>query len=905
MISRILMNIMMMQSIFARVSVEDIKTVSETLHGKKQDVIINPAGPLNLLRGYIGQRNGYMHNKRFYSPEIDINYSMKEKVASSADEQEYDFTRIPVNDEFYKDLDTSSASGKYLSAYYTQLIKMFPSADGNLSIEAGRPNALTNFLRADHVKEDAKYILASLLLLSEGIDIKIAVDHAGKKNKLIIKSKTCKEKEFVNVEMHMPGIDPVTKEYKEDIYQSETTGIIKFYMQCRDNLLLKKGGEFAMPTTKEEFESGKFLNNPGFLIQTYIYEFIDTVESYIDFVNAVHELLVDQITEKSNPDNDTKKKGKKDRIFNDFFLPKDAHGESIKYIASFCDLIQTTNADAKFPFYNSSQLPQYTRVPRCKLDKSGFEENQALYYSNCVEATLLGIFCCLAYNPDTGKYQTSHMGEEISKECREFFKKYSMPTETTDFEMHRDWSKVVACLNNDEIDYKQERNELRSGIANIFLAISEITGQKADILELVQYIESACKTRKLDSDEKDYIENKIQSIIRSLSQNDDVVVNCKKMRLEVRSNGKPDLFSEISICYTSDDAENGISLDVEKGHASLTLLKLSQSNSEDIQNSYEGVGNVYSDMKGYTGWIVAHYIEMELNALRLSAYEVSSNFEEKVTEIIKNGSENICKIFLLGKLIDIKHKAHIMESFLIYTIENDVGKENPLTRWTSNILGSVSLNDPATLFKLIRFFFFHSRWKEYYPKLAYNISNFTDRNIINSLDISYIYRLILKYDSITLAVKALCNYLELTMDNRNIHYALLHFSEVRKVFIHMMYKNKISYLADIHSTLEATKHKKDLNVLNSIYIPWFISACEHNDRCTPEFFRMAYSFINFDILNTKDNFKSGLYDEVMLDAIIYVLKVKRSVLCSEDDYKSVNNYNRLLAYFISSISSRD
>ncbi|KAI5163691.1 hypothetical protein NEAUS03_2369, partial [Nematocida ausubeli] len=793
---------------------------------------------------------------------------------------------------------------KYLSAYYTQLIKMFPSADGNLSIEGGRPNMITNFLRADRVKEDAKYILAALLLISEGVDIKIAVDHTEKKKKLVIKSKTCKEKEFVNVEMHMAGIDPFTKEYKEDIYQSEVTEIVNFFLRCRDNSLLKRGGEFAMPTTKEEFESGKFLNNPSFLIQTYIYEFIDTVKSYIDFVNAVHELLVDQITEKSNPDNNTKKKGKKGRIFNEFFLPKDAHGESIKYIESFCDLVQTTNADAKFPFYNSSQLPQYTRVPPYKLDKTGFEEDQASYYSNCVETALLGLFCCLAYN-QKGEYQTSHMGEGVSKELKEFFEDYPKPTETTDFEMHKQWSKVVACLNNDEIDYKQAKNELRSGIANIFLAIAEITGQKADILDLVQHIESACKTRKLDSDEKDYIENKIQLIIRSLSQNDDVIVKCKKMRLEERSNGKPDLFSEISISYISDDAENGISLDVEKGHASLTLLKLSQSNSEDIQNSYEGVGNVYSDMKSYTGWIVAHYIEMELNALRLSGYEVSRNFREKVTAIIQNGSENICKIFLLGKLIDIKHKSYIMECFLIHTIENDLGKVNPLTRWTSNILGSASLNDPATRFQLMRLFFFHYRWKEYYPKIAYNISNFTGQNIINTLDISYIYRLILKYDSITLAAKALCNYLELTMNNRRIHYSLLYSTEVRKVFIHMMHKNQISCLADIHSTLESTKHINDLNVLNSIYIPWFIYTCEYSDKCTPEFFRMAYSFINFDILNITDNFKSGLYNEVMLDAIIYVLKVKRSVLCSEDDYKSINNYDRLLAYFISSISPRD
>ncbi|KAI5138122.1 hypothetical protein NEAUS07_2397, partial [Nematocida ausubeli] len=392
MISKLLLSLVIMQSILARINVEDIKTVSETLVGKRKDVVINPRGPLNLLHGYIENRSGHMYNKRFYSPEIDTDYALSTNGLSDENEQEYDFTRTPVNDRVHKDMDTKTSEGKYLSSYHVQLIKMFPSADGDLSIEAGRSNALTNFLRADHVKKDAKYILAALLLLSEGVDIKIAVDCKGKKNNLVIKSKTCKEKEFVNVVMHTAGIDPVTNEQSENIYQSEATGIIKFYMQCRDNSLLKKEGKFAMPATKEEFESGKFLNNAAFLIQTYIYEFIDTAEDYKNFVEAVHELLIDQVVEKENPEQ-TKKKGKKSKIFDELFIAKDALGENKKYIESFCDLIQAKNENTKFPFYNDSQLPKYTRVPRCKLDKSGFEKSQALYYSDCVETALLGLFC--------------------------------------------------------------------------------------------------------------------------------------------------------------------------------------------------------------------------------------------------------------------------------------------------------------------------------------------------------------------------------------------------------------------------------------------------------------------------------------------------------------------------------
>ncbi|KAI5162999.1 hypothetical protein NEAUS03_2172, partial [Nematocida ausubeli] len=161
MIRKILLILAMVRSVLTRVNMEDIKTVSETLVGKAQDVVINPNGPLNLQRGYIGHRSRYMYNKRFYSSEINTDYLLKKDKISRFGQQEYTFARTPVNDRSYKELNTKSSREKYLSTYHTQLIKMFPSVDGDLSIEAARPTTLTNFLRAERVKKDAKYILAA------------------------------------------------------------------------------------------------------------------------------------------------------------------------------------------------------------------------------------------------------------------------------------------------------------------------------------------------------------------------------------------------------------------------------------------------------------------------------------------------------------------------------------------------------------------------------------------------------------------------------------------------------------------------------------------------------------------------------------------------------------------------
>ncbi|KAI5146720.1 hypothetical protein NEAUS05_0162 [Nematocida ausubeli] len=898
MISRLILNLMMVQSIITRISVKDIKKTQEAFFGPAQDVIINPEGPLNLLHGYIGIRNGYMYNKRFYSFEIETDYKLSKKETPSTSTQEYSFIRTPVNDKIYKELDTESPTGKYLSTYHAQLIKMFPSVDGSLSIEAGRPNSLTNFLRADHVKKDAKYILAGLLLLSEGVDVKINVDHTEKKKKLVIKSKACEEKEFINVEMYTASIDSSTNKQSNSVYQGETAEIVNFYIRCRDNPLLKRGRQFAMPTTREEFENGLFLNSAGFLIQTYIYEFIDTAEDYMDFVNAVHELLIDQVVEKENPEQ-TKKKGKKGRIFDELFLAKEALSESIKYIESFCNLVKATNEDARFPFYNSSQLPQFTRIPQCKEDRSGFVQDRSLYYSNCVESALLGLFCCMAYNPETGKYEVDHMGKEISDELKKFFRDYPNPTETTDFEMHKRWSTVVACLENDKIDYVCNKNELLSGVVNIFLTISEITGQKKDILKLVEYIENACMDGKLDTIQEFYIMNEIESIIRSLSQNKNVEVECDQMVLGQRSNDKADLLAEIKITYTFNNAKNGISLEVENGHTTLALLLLSRGDSAHLERVYEEVRNTYASMDSYIGYITNQYIAAELNALKTKSHILLVDLMNSIDTMLSTKSTNIHKIFLLGKLSSTDFKTYIIERFIVFTIDFELGPTNPAILFTANILGSVPLNDATTRYNMMRYFPVHAKWQKYYPKLGFKPYEHLSKKEINCINMASLnfYNTLLSWPAST-TTKAICNYLKATMHTSSeMHYLLIYFIASKPAFDHLAPARVANNLVKIQSTLEETKSPNEEKNINFVYTLWFIHMCRTGRDFPPNFIKKVYSFILFDHMLDVNGFKTlEISDEEFKNCVSF-LQENKTLFCSKNDRRSIENYDTLVSYF--------
>ncbi|KAI5146487.1 hypothetical protein NEPAR04_2623, partial [Nematocida parisii] len=190
-------------------------------------------------------------------------------------------------------------SSEYMQAFTQQLINMFPSEDRYLSIESESPDSFTRFLRRHEDKSDSLNLLASLFLLSEGINISIEiVEDKVNKNKILIlkkkkverpeeedrnssseydeleKRKTSRREGF-HINLHM-NIKKKNKEGKnvERTPQKKTEEIVSFFKSLatiNSSYCLKVPEEFSMPTTYEEFLKGNFLCNPKFLIQSYFF----------------------------------------------------------------------------------------------------------------------------------------------------------------------------------------------------------------------------------------------------------------------------------------------------------------------------------------------------------------------------------------------------------------------------------------------------------------------------------------------------------------------------------------------------------------------------------------------------------------------------------------------------------
>ncbi|KAI5156985.1 hypothetical protein NEPAR06_2430, partial [Nematocida parisii] len=365
--------LLMTHSIYARLDTRDASTIQKMKLGDKDSqVVIDPEGGLSPFYQCIMERSGYIKNLRGYLHAIDGSGDQVGGYGST----------------IFKE------SSEYMQAFTQQLINMFPSEDRYLSIESENPDSFTRFLRRHEDRSDSLYILASLFLLSEGINIPIRiVESKVNKNKILIlkkkKVKRPKEEEDRNISseydelekrkpsrregfhinLHM-NIKKKNKEGKtvERTPQKKTEEIVSFFKSIattNSSYCLKVPEEFSMPTTHEEFLKGNFLCNPKFLVQSYFFEYIDSVEMYEEFVRAVYELITEQIlnNDKKKSENISMKTGKKaQEVFDSLFIKQDSAElpSKVKYTEDFILVEHKLNDELQpMPYFESAKLPIY------------------------------------------------------------------------------------------------------------------------------------------------------------------------------------------------------------------------------------------------------------------------------------------------------------------------------------------------------------------------------------------------------------------------------------------------------------------------------------------------------------------------------------------------------------------
>ncbi|KAI5159103.1 hypothetical protein NEAUS03_0016 [Nematocida ausubeli] len=839
-------------------------------------VKINPNGSLNFFRGYIYQKMECMYNKRFFAPQINTKYELK-KESTDEGYEKYKYNRDRQMDRAYKALPTSKMD-VYAEKYHNHLIELFPSPTGDITIEARSNQSFIQFLRAKTTEKHALQILAMLFLFSEGVDIPIKVTN----NVLKVYETDKNDKIYFTVPMEIPWLN--TKEERvEKFKQKKVKKLIGFFKENATNYEV-----LSMMVDKcshAEISKGKFLDSPKFLIQSYIFGFIDTAQRATEFIQTVHTM-----TEKYAPKTEAPSKG--NCVYDRLFKPASTE-TGTNCMALMKKTQKILNTYRVFPFANSMQLPIYTSVPWRNPITKEFSTDPLEDYSNCVECMILSLFCCLAYDPAEGIYRTDHMGD-VSKELKEFFTpKENQIFDTTKAEFQIRWCTVVACLDEPRIAYCRDRNELDCGIINMLMVIAEIVNISKEKKDKIFGFSESLKEEEgvLENNLLSDIQEYTKALLKRLSKTENVEIEFSELKSNRCSGGKYDVYGKITISFKQSGIKNTIVLGISKVHSSINMKCDVMDFEDDRMEKLNEIAGICKSGTKFIENLFSVYINYEERKLNTSGRN-KEFMKAQMHTTIENNFTDINRLLLIEKISSLDYKKELVPCSIVYSMDQELPPEHPIVRFTSNIIGSTELDNWEIQWQMLPSIMCAGLLNKNgssnsYPNI--NLSKERHESIMRYIKYYNFIKYVLDCDiSIFIVWIKYCIENFDSYNEKGVYELLLGVSVVYDIYEYIFKDQSMKYSDAIDETIERDYPEKKDMIISDLHYTWFIYLILEK-RLNIELIKT-----NFDAIQTSNYipFTFTYYNEQVI--IQALTDLKGQLCCSKD---SIARFDELIRQY--------
>ncbi|KAI5136073.1 hypothetical protein NEAUS05_1597, partial [Nematocida ausubeli] len=654
---------------------------------------------------------------------------------------------------------------------------------------------------------------AMLLLFSEGVNIPIKVNNTV----LEVYETDKKDQIYFEVPMVIPWLDPVINK-TNDYQQKKVKQLISFFQKNATNQKVLSMMEDKC--SQEEVAAGKFLNSPKFLIQSYIFGFIDTAERAKEFIQTVHSMM-----EKYAPKTETPSKG--DSVYDRLFKPAGTEAE-VDCMALMKKTQEILNTYRVFPFIDSTQIPAYTSVPRYNRKLGIFSANHLEDYSNCVESMILSLFCCLAYDPSDFTYKTDHMGS-VSPSLKEFFSPENQPFDTTKANFQKKWCKVVADLKEPNISYCNDRNELDCGIINMLMVIAEIVNiskeEKDKILGFSERLKE--KQGSLENSLSKDIQEYTKMLLKRLSKTENVEIQFSKLKSNMGTSGRYDISGRIDILFEQDGIKNTIVLGISTGHSTIDMEPTVMDFEDDRMEKVSEIAGICKDRTKFVENLFAAYLAYEIR--NISPPEENEEFmKEQVRTTIENKFADINRLLLIKKISNFNYKKNLVSCSIIYTMDQDLSPDDPLIRFTSNIIGSTELGNfhiQMQILPSVVFADLQTNSKLSYPNIKLSEHSYT--RVVEAAPCRFLFECILDCD-VDILMKWIRFYIYDFICYRSNEVFIYHLEDdsINKKICKHIFKDGTMKYADIIDDLIIQRHGTNQNnALSIVHFIWLIYLC--------------------------------------------------------------------------------
>ncbi|KFG26255.1 uncharacterized protein NESG_01374 [Nematocida ausubeli] len=497
--------------------------------------VVNPYGPLSPFGLYVYNKTRYMHIRRFFNIEINPYYNVSGKNNNQ-------FIRDPTKDEAFAFYLKNVKITNFISAQYTTLINMFPSPDQTISIypEEDCKDSFTLFLKSNLVKEHAHTILAALLLRTEKIDVPLSIKYNKTKTRHLVWKGGAQKTENFRLKMVIPCSEMQEDDFRKrrcEVRQYKALQVIEFFLHT--NSLVQYDIEDSMTTEeKEGFWENKFCMCKSWLIQSYIYHYLETKEDAACFNRTVYKML-DEHIKKCKRENRDEQKAISEEFLKTCFMQCDSLSDELEYWRKIEELegsIEVPEKKRLLPFTDSEHAPIRTTVDVQICDDTYLTTDVFL---TDVESALLGLFCCFAYDPDCVIYSVGHMKNSPSA-VRDFFSNIPssmaacilsreigveehlnsadplesiklLPGKEIPMDVQQAWKNIVRdyCIDDLGFNESNDGKVLAGGILNVLTAILQLAGEYNEVNK--EKIESF-KNKLLEVIEEETIDRIVEDI---------------------------------------------------------------------------------------------------------------------------------------------------------------------------------------------------------------------------------------------------------------------------------------------------------------------------------------------------------------------------------------------------------
>ncbi|KAI5161455.1 hypothetical protein NEAUS03_1614 [Nematocida ausubeli] len=693
-------SVLLMHTVHGKFTEDEINRIlkAEIDRVKEKAIVVNPNGPLSPQKLCAYKEKGYIHNKRFFAPEINTYFSLIDNRSGIC------YIRDPTKDKVYTKGKDGKKVSKYIIEYHKKLIEMFPSPKQKISIfpAEGCTDSFTLFLNSPPVKKHAYMILASLLLQAEGINVPLSLNGANGNGQSLVLSTAGRNTVVFSLKMNISfsftlGSGSSKSEETKDVYQESAASIIRFFKNCIDDSRMQKGGVCEESTLADEFQNGLFMNRALFLISSYIFEYINDEKGMSSFIQRVYELACNQYHSVKKL-KDSIKAEKIEAFLDRYFVFKENHLNS-EY--SLQKEKKSSNLMIEIQDNNEVPLIMILFLKSNYIIEKGSRNNT--------------VFGKLSNTPIWSEHFYKNLPglnvENKKSRVKNIIDNILVDKNKIDPEVLRKWNKMIETLDSSN-NIKENRNGFKIPycIIDALRFISYATGHQIQYRLAISDIENIMKNNGKPNEAIKTLQKTITDLFTVIGTGNiqdsltlkkppkDNTLEVELINTEVFWDGSNiKVFGEVKVFYPYNDEKEGISIEVYRG----VPLKVSL-----ISPIKKVIGAVQSDSLEYNSEgappqndiIGERKQAMQTRELSFAqnSHEYLAITDKDLIRMEKTGFKYLNRLFLHG-IIDGKDcKAKLVSLLVGYM--HDVEKErvpgDAVTRFLHNILGSERFEDP-------------------------------------------------------------------------------------------------------------------------------------------------------------------------------------------------------------------